>query len=82
MNPSERTQAVDEAITSRMSMRAYTPEAVPRPTIEAILEVASRAPSGTNTQPWRVYVVQGASRDSLVAKVCAAHDIDHTLAGT
>ncbi len=74
MNTSERTQAVDEAITSRMSVRAFSAEPVPRPLIEAILQVASRAPSGTNTQPWRVYVVQGASRDSLVSKVCAAHD--------
>ena len=74
MTPSERTQAVDEAITSRMSMRAFSDKAVPCDTIEAILEVASRAPSGTNTQPWKVYVLQGASRDSLVHKVCAAHD--------
>ena len=36
--------------------------------------MASRAPSGTNCQPWRVYVLNGASRDSLVEKVCAAHD--------
>ena len=74
MTPSERSQAVDEAITSRMSMRAFSDQAVPRDTIEAILQVASRAPSGTNTQPWKVYVLQGANRDSLVQKVCAAHD--------
>jgi nitroreductase len=36
--------------------------------------VASRAPSGTNTQPWKVYVLQGLSRQTLVGKVCAAHD--------
>ena len=74
MTPNERTQAVDEAITSRMSMRAFSDQAVPRDTIEAILQVASRAPSGTNTQPWKVYVLQGASRDSLVRQVCATHD--------
>jgi nitroreductase len=74
MTPSERTQAVDEAITSRMSMRAFSDQPVPRDTIEAILQVASRAPSGTNTQPWKVYVLQGASRDSLVHQVCATHD--------
>jgi nitroreductase len=74
MTPSERTQAVDEAITSRMSMRAFSDQAVPRDTIEAILQVASRAPSGTNTQPWKVYVLQGASRDNLVHQVCATHD--------
>jgi nitroreductase len=74
MTPNERTQAVDEAITSRMSMRAFSDQPVPRDTIEAILQVASRAPSGTNTQPWKVYVLQGACRDSLVHKVCATHD--------
>ena len=66
--------SVDAAITSRMSARAFLPQAVPRSTLEHILQVASRAPSGTNTQPWKVYVLQGASRDSLVDKVCAAHD--------
>jgi nitroreductase len=66
--------AVDKAITSRMSARAFTQQAVPRALLEQILEVASRAPSGTNTQPWKVYVLQGASRDSLVEKVCKAHD--------
>jgi nitroreductase len=66
--------AVDAAITSRMSARAFTQQAVPRELLEQILEVSSRAPSGTNTQPWKVYVLQGASRDSLVEKACAAHD--------
>ena len=66
--------AVDTAITSRMSARAFTQQAVPRELLEQILEVSSRAPSGTNTQPWKVYVLQGASRDSLVEKVCTAHD--------
>ena len=67
-------QAVEAAITSRMSARAFLPRPVQREVIEHILEVASRAPSGTNTQPWKVYVLQGASRDALVQKVCAAHD--------
>ena len=66
--------AVDHAITSRMSARAFTSQPVPRSLITEILQVASRAPSGTNTQPWKVYVLQGASRDSLVDKVCAEHE--------
>ena len=66
--------AVDHAITSRMSARAFTNQAVPRELITEILQVASRAPSGTNTQPWKVYVLTGAKRDELVTKVCAAHD--------
>ena len=65
---------LDDAIRGRMSVRAYTPQPVARPVIEEILELAARAPSGTNTQPWRVYVLQGASREGLVQKVCAAHD--------
>lgn len=67
--------SVDAAITSRFSCRAFLRQReVPRATIEEILAVASRAPSGTNTQPWRAYVLQGASRDALSDKVCAAHD--------
>jgi len=75
--------AVDAAITSRMSARAFTAQPVARETLEHLLQVASCAPSGTNTQPWKVYVLQGASRAALVAKVCAAHDAlraDPTLA--
>jgi nitroreductase len=65
---------VDDAIRSRMSARAFLPQTVAREDIEAILEVASRAPSGTNCQPWKVYVLQGSSRDLLVEKTCAAHN--------
>jgi len=65
---------VDQAITTRMSARAFTPQPVPREVLTHLLELASRSPSGTNTQPWKVYVLQGQSRDSLVQKVCAAHD--------
>ena len=66
--------SVDEAINSRMSIRAFTPQAVPRELIIELLQLASRAPSGTNTQPWKAYVLQGHSRDMLVDKVCAAHE--------
>ncbi len=65
---------VAEAITSRMSARAFTSQPVSRELITALLQTASRAPSGTNTQPWKVYVLQGASQAALVEKVCAAHD--------
>ena len=66
--------SVDAAIESRFSARAFLPRPVPRETIEHVLTVASRAPSGTNCQPWKAYVLQGAVRDALVAKACAAHD--------
>lgn len=72
--PTASAASVDAAITSRMSTRAFTQAPVSRDTITAILQVASRAASGTNTQPWRAYVLQGASRDTLVDKVCTVHD--------
>ena len=67
-------QTVEQAIDSRMSVRAFTSEPVPKETIESLLTLAARSPSGTNTQPWRVYVLQGQSKDALIQKVCAAHD--------
>ena len=75
--------AIDEAICTRRSMRAFTPKPVARADLEHILQVASRAPSGTNCQPWKVYVLQGDTRKALVEKACAAHDAlraDPTLA--
>jgi nitroreductase len=68
------TAAVDAAITSRRSVRAFLPTPVPRETVVRILEVASRAPSGTNIQPWKVSVLTGASKAALSKKILAAHD--------
>ena len=65
---------VEQAINTRMSARALTSQPVQRELLTQLLAQASRAPSGTNTQPWKVYVLQGKSRDTLVEKVCAAHD--------
>jgi nitroreductase len=70
----ESVAAVDAAITSRRSIRAFLPTPVPRETIEQILRVASRAPSGTNTQPWQVYVLTGEARRGLSRKIRAAYD--------
>ncbi len=56
---------VDAAISSRRSIRAFKQTPVAREDIEAILQVAARAPSGSNTQPWRVYVLTGDIRERL-----------------
>jgi len=56
---SDHTAIVDEAITSRRSVRAFLPDPVDDETIREMLRVAARAPSGTNMQPWRVYVTKG-----------------------
>jgi nitroreductase len=69
-----QTAAVTAAITSRRSLRAFLPLPVERAVIEDILRVAARAPSGTNTQPWRVYVLTGKAKAGLSRKILAVHD--------
>jgi len=70
----EQVALVDAAITSRRSLRAFLPTPVPRETIEDILRVAARAPSGTNTQPWKVYVLTGEPLQALSRDIMAVYD--------
>jgi nitroreductase len=64
---------VDQAIVSRRSMRAFLPTPVAREDIEALLSVAARAPSGSNIQPWKVYVVTGEKREQLCAAIAQTY---------
>ncbi|MEP7281999.1 MAG: nitroreductase [Rubrivivax sp.] len=66
--------AVDAAIESRRSVRAFLPTPVPRSTLQRIFEVATRAPSGTNTQPWKVSVLTGAALNALSERLRAVYD--------
>lgn len=66
--------SVSDAIASRRSLRAFLPDDVPQTVVESILQAASRAPSGTNIQPWNVYVVKGSKRTRLCEIVSAAFD--------
>lgn len=68
----EIARIVDGVIRDRCSVRAFLPTPVPRETILAILDVAARAPSGTNTQPWQVIVVTGERRERLCRELVAA----------
>jgi len=70
----EAARCVEDAITSRQSIRAFLPTPVPRELVERILAVASRAPSGTNTQPWNVYVLTGDAKRDLSRRIIAAYD--------
>jgi nitroreductase len=67
-------RTADDAITSRRSVRAFLPTPVPRPLIEHILAVASRAPSGTNMQPWCVHVVAGEAKERLSRTILDAFE--------
>ncbi|MES2150350.1 MAG: nitroreductase [Pseudomonadota bacterium] len=74
MISSQQQELVDAAITSRRSIRAFLPTPVAREDIEQLLQVSARAPSGTNTQPWKVYVLTGASKTALSDAILAVHN--------
>jgi nitroreductase len=78
MISSQQQEMVDAAITSRRSMRAFLPTPVAREDIEKILEVSARAPSGTNIQPWKVYVLTGAAKTRLSDAILAAYNDPET----
>ena len=64
----------DSVITNRKSIRAYKNDPVDPRLVEHILTVASRAPSGTNMQPWNVYVLTGEALKRVTDAVCQAFD--------
>jgi len=57
---------VSEAVLSRQSIRGYTDEAVSDETIKELLEKSSRAASGGNLQPWKVYVINNETMQSFL----------------
>jgi nitroreductase len=59
---------VIEAIKARKSIRGYRPDPVPKETVKEILEIAGRAPSAMNTQPWEFFVLTGEVLDQLRAR--------------
>lgn len=73
-NTQEVKAIVDDIMIGRRSLRAFLPKAVPQEMIADLLLAAGRAPSGTNTQPWHVHVLQGQTRDKLVNETCKAFD--------
>ena len=70
----ERQDHVDAAITSRRSVRAFLPTSVPNEVVRQILATAARAPSGTNIQPWRVFVLTGNRLKQLSDAILAAYN--------
>ena len=65
MNASEVIKIVDDNIKARRSIRAFLRKPVEKQEILDLLNVAARAPSGTNTQPWQVYIITGAKKQAL-----------------
>ena len=65
--------SVEEAIVGRQSIRAFLDKPVPHEVLERVLQIAGRAPSGSNIQPWRVYVIEGSVKDKLCDELVARH---------
>jgi nitroreductase len=66
--------SVEEAVAGRRSIRAFLPTPVPRELLERVLQIAGRAPSGSNVQPWHVWVLEGRMRDEIVRDAVARYD--------
>ncbi len=66
--------SADEALRTRRSVRAFLPTAVPRTEVEELLALASRSPSGSNIQPWKVHVFSGSLRHELTRRILEVID--------
>lgn len=62
------------AVETRRSVRSFLKDPIDDETVCNILSSAGRAPSGTNMQPWKTYVLSGRSLDGLCQAVCSAFD--------
>ncbi|MCV7426499.1 nitroreductase [Mycobacterium montefiorense] len=67
---------VYEAVTSRRAVRGFTDQPVSKEVLERVLSAAARAPSGSNIQPWSIYVVTGAPLAAL-----KKHAVERVAAG-
>ena len=56
---------VKNAVATRNSIRAFSPEPIPKKTLEEIMERALRAPSWGNTQPWKFTIVGGKTLENI-----------------
>src|SRR3984893_15802481 len=65
----------EELVNTRRSVRGFRAEPVPRAVIEEIIEVAKRAPSSMNTQPWHVHVLTGEPLEEMVVGAKPKRDI-------
>ena len=68
--------SADEALRTRRSVRAFLPQPVPRSEVEELLALASRSPSGSNIQPWKVHVFSGALKQRITGTILDALDRD------
>jgi nitroreductase len=74
--PADPAADIADAIRSRRSVRAFLPDPVPPGVARAILDIAANAPSGSNLQPWTVFVLTGQTLAALGRDMKAAYLAD------
>jgi nitroreductase len=67
-------EAVEQAIRARRAVRAFLHDPVEPTLVGRLIDLAARAPSGTNMQPWKLRVIGPQSRARLEAALLAALD--------
>ena len=55
----------DEVIRGRRSIRGYKSDPVPMELLREVIDLANRAPSSMNTQPWHFHVLSGQALDQI-----------------
>ena len=64
-----------DAVSTRISARAFLDTPVSKDTVYKILDYARLAPSGSNMQPWHIHVVSGQTRQQLIDKALAFAEV-------
>ncbi len=72
----KKSESVTDAVVTRRSLRAFLPKPVSTDLVKQILTTASRAPSGTNMQPWNVHLLTGDSLRKVSDAVLEDFDSD------
>lgn len=72
----KKSESVTDAVVTRRSLRAFLPKPVSTDLVKQILTTASRAPSGTNMQPWNVHLLTGDSLRKVSDAVLEDFDND------
>lgn len=70
----DTARIVGDTIRARRSIRRFLPTPVSKDTLLAILDLAATAPSGVNSQPWKVHVLTGNRLAALSAAVLAEYE--------
>ncbi len=77
------SKSFESLVASRRSIRGYKPDPVPKELMSEIIEIAKRAPSAMNTQPWNFHAITGAPleliREGNAERMLAGASVDREI---